>query len=128
MHGGTGSESGRADAQPGEVTALTCPDCGGAIWEETSGGLGRFHCRIGHAYSDERMLEAQAEALEDALWSAVVALQERADLLRRVQARLGGARTAPGEDADEAERQAAVIRAVIGATLRNVGVGSPSTE
>lgn len=40
------------------------------------------------AYSEQDLLETQAAALDDALWAAVVALEERADLLRRVQALL----------------------------------------
>src|SRR2546421_4483719 len=32
----------------GEPSGLTCPDCGGALWEREEGSLVRFACRTGH--------------------------------------------------------------------------------
>jgi two-component system chemotaxis response regulator CheB len=71
----------------GDATLLTCPDCGGVMLERDEGGLVRFACQVGHAYSPESLDEEQGEALESALWTAVRTLEERADLLRRMARR-----------------------------------------
>jgi two-component system chemotaxis response regulator CheB len=63
----------RAVAQRGEPSEFTCPECGGTLWEQQEGNLLRFRCRVGHAYSTESLVAEQREALEGALWGAVVA-------------------------------------------------------
>jgi two-component system chemotaxis response regulator CheB len=63
---------------------LTCPDCGGVLWEIKEGGQVRYRCHVGHIYSMNSMLEEQARAIESALWSATRALRERAFLMRRL--------------------------------------------
>ena len=75
---------------PGEPTPLTCPDCGGVIWEQADGGLARFRCHVGHSFSAESMLELQSDSVETALWTALRVLEERADLLRRLAGRQYG--------------------------------------
>jgi two-component system chemotaxis response regulator CheB len=83
-------EGGELDAsargQEGDVTELSCPDCGGTLWE-TGDVFPRFHCRVGHAFSPESLLVGQSSALEEAMWAAVVALEERADLADRMARR-----------------------------------------
>jgi two-component system chemotaxis response regulator CheB len=79
-------EFGREDPE-GDPTLLTCPDCGGVMLERDEGGLIRFACQVGHAYSPESLDEEQGEALESALWTAIRSLDERADLLRRMARR-----------------------------------------
>lgn len=80
-------EFGREDPA-GSPTLLTCPDCGGVMLErDEDGGLVRFACQVGHAYSPESLNEHQGEALESALWNATRTLDERADLLRRMARR-----------------------------------------
>ena len=74
----------------GTPSTLTCPDCGGALWEHDEGRFVRFSCRTGHAYSPESLATEQGNALETALWSALRSLEERADLLQRMQRRAGG--------------------------------------
>jgi two-component system chemotaxis response regulator CheB len=82
------AEVGTADIEsgplPGPPTALTCPDCGGAIWESVSGELVRYRCHVGHAYTADSMVSAQASVVEAALWTAVRALEEKAELSRRL--------------------------------------------
>ena len=41
----------------------------------------RFRCRVGHAYSDEAMVAAKDDAVEEALWVALQTLQERVQML-----------------------------------------------
>lgn len=79
-------EFGR-DSIEGDPTLLTCPDCGGVMLEREEGGVVRFACQVGHAYSPESFDEEQGEALESALWTAIRTLEERADLLRRMARR-----------------------------------------
>jgi two-component system chemotaxis response regulator CheB len=79
-------EFGREQIE-GDATLLTCPDCGGVMLERDEGGLVRFACQVGHAYSPESLDEEQGEALESALWTAIRTLEERADLLRRMARR-----------------------------------------
>jgi two-component system chemotaxis response regulator CheB len=76
----------------GPPTALTCPECGGALWEQQDGPSLRFACHVGHAYSVASLVEEQGRALETTLWSAVRALEERADMHRRLARRTTGSR------------------------------------
>jgi two-component system chemotaxis response regulator CheB len=68
----------------GRVSALTCPECHGALWELDEGGLLRFRCRIGHIYSPDSLLEEQADTVDRALWAALRSLEERAALCRKL--------------------------------------------
>jgi two-component system, chemotaxis family, protein-glutamate methylesterase/glutaminase len=72
---------------PGPPTALTCPECGGALWEVVSGNLVRYRCHVGHAYTADSMVAEQASLVEGALWSALRALEEKAELSRRLAER-----------------------------------------
>lgn len=72
----------------GPPTPLTCPDCGGALWELQEGEVVRYRCHVGHGYSAEGMLTAQSAKLESSLWSAMRTLQEKAELARRLGARM----------------------------------------
>jgi two-component system chemotaxis response regulator CheB len=78
------------DPRDGDLTGLTCPECGGALWEHLStDGYVRFKCHVGHAYSPESLETAQSDGLEVALWSALRTLQERGDVFRRLARRSG---------------------------------------
>jgi two-component system chemotaxis response regulator CheB len=72
---------------PGPPTALTCPDCGGTLWELASGNMVRYRCHVGHAYTADSMVGAQAVVVEEALWTAVRSLEEKAELSRRLAER-----------------------------------------
>jgi len=72
----------------GAPSVFTCPSCHGAIWELEDGGLLRFRCHTGHAFSPESLLAEQADGLEDVLYSALRALEEKAVALRRIGERL----------------------------------------
>ena len=70
--------------RPGEPSGLTCPECNGALFEIKDGTIARYRCRVGHAYSMETLFSDQAQSVEAALWSAMVALKEKAVLSRRM--------------------------------------------
>jgi two-component system, chemotaxis family, protein-glutamate methylesterase/glutaminase len=75
---------------PGPPSSFTCPECSGALWELRDGALVRYRCRVGHTYSEDAMVEAQGEAVEAALWTALEVLEERGELLRRIAGRMEG--------------------------------------
>lgn len=70
----------------GRSSTITCPGCGGVLWELHNDSLVRFRCHIGHAYSLDSLVSEQADMVEQALWSAVRALEEKAALARRMEA------------------------------------------
>ncbi|WP_445629489.1 chemotaxis protein CheB [Nostoc sp. DSM 114167] len=74
--------------RPGKPSNFACPDCGGILWELEEGNLLRFRCRTGHAYSAETLLATQSEKVEDALWIALRALEEKASLSHRMASRM----------------------------------------
>jgi two-component system chemotaxis response regulator CheB len=73
--------------QEGRLSGLTCPDCGGTLWEIDEGKLARYRCRVGHAFTEASLSQEQDEAVEQALWAAVVTLEERAALLASMRRR-----------------------------------------
>jgi two-component system, chemotaxis family, protein-glutamate methylesterase/glutaminase len=73
---------------PGDPSPFACPDCGGVLTEVDDDAVIRFRCRVGHAYSADSLLASQEESVEQAFYMALRALEERADLSRRVARRL----------------------------------------
>jgi two-component system chemotaxis response regulator CheB len=69
-------------------SGLTCPECGGSLWESTAPGPLHFRCRTGHAFSPESLAAEQSETLEAALWAAIRSLEENAALARGMAERL----------------------------------------
>jgi two-component system, chemotaxis family, protein-glutamate methylesterase/glutaminase len=103
---------------PGVLTPLTCPECGGTLWLQDDYGSQRFHCRVGHKFSAEGLLLGKQQALEAALWAAVVALDERVDLSRRIVRRLEGSGRPSQlrrheQDIAAAQHQAAFLRGLL---------------
>jgi two-component system chemotaxis response regulator CheB len=100
---------------PGRPSGFSCPDCNGVLWQIRDGGLERYRCRVGHAWSPESLLTQQSDALEAALWVALRSLEERAALARRLAEparRRGHSITATRfeEQAAEAEQAARLVR------------------
>lgn len=115
--------------RPGTPSGFGCPDCGGALWELDQEGLIRFRCRTGHAFSANTLLAQQSEALEEALWSAFRALEEKAALAQRIatQARdrnriISAERFE--EQEQDARQRAALVRQLL---LNDNGNGKLST-
>jgi two-component system, chemotaxis family, protein-glutamate methylesterase/glutaminase len=80
----------------GPLSPITCPDCHGTMQEIVEGGLVRYRCHTGHAYTLETLGAVQAQAWERALYGAYRAQHERSMLVRRMadQARREGASSA----------------------------------
>jgi two-component system, chemotaxis family, protein-glutamate methylesterase/glutaminase len=72
----------------GTISAFSCPECSGSLWEITEGEIVRYRCRVGHAYTEEALAAGQGAAVESSLWSALRALEERIELTRRLVRRL----------------------------------------
>lgn len=107
----------------GPPTGFTCPECRGPLWEHKEGQLVRYRCRVGHAYSEEAMVDSQNSTVEAALWTALEVLEERAELLNRIAARPGThprSRARFEEGAREAAARAAIIRRVLVADQESV--------
>jgi two-component system, chemotaxis family, protein-glutamate methylesterase/glutaminase len=79
-----GTAALRTGHPPGQPASIVCPECGGALWETDNEGVLHFRCHVGHAYTAETLLASQTDALESALWRAVRALEEKAELSRRL--------------------------------------------
>lgn len=103
---------------PGTPAGLTCPECGGSLFEEPGERPMHFRCRTGHAYSPESLLAKQSDSLEVAFWAALRSLEENAALTRRMEKRSrehGRLRTCEvyKRRADEAEKHAAIMRSIL---------------
>jgi two-component system, chemotaxis family, protein-glutamate methylesterase/glutaminase len=103
------------NGRPGTPSAFACPECGGTLWEIHDSDLIRFRCRTGHAFSAQTLLAEQAEALEEALWIALRALEENASLANRMAQRSeeqGRHHSAThfSEEAEAARQRAEIIR------------------
>jgi two-component system chemotaxis response regulator CheB len=68
----------------GEPSVYACPDCKGVLWEIKEDELIRYRCRSGHGFSAESLAIQQGEVIENALWTALTTLEERASFLRKM--------------------------------------------
>jgi two-component system chemotaxis response regulator CheB len=101
----------------GDESPFSCPTCGGVL-RETPDDVVRFRCRVGHAFGADGLLHAQSETLDDALWVALRALQERAELSTRLRKRMEerGRQSLAARyerQREEAERAAGSIRTLL---------------
>jgi two-component system chemotaxis response regulator CheB len=72
----------------GVPSRFACPECGGVLWNARSEGPLSLRCEVGHAYSAGTLAEEQTDTVERALWAALRALEDKAELatLRAVTA------------------------------------------
>ena len=80
----------------GQLSELTCPECGGALRELEGGAVVRFRCHVGHGYTADSLIADQSAHLDNVFWSALRALEEHSMLRRRM-----------AEDAEQGGRGAA---------------------
>ena len=117
MNPGEGLES-TPERPSGPPSAFTCPECHGPLWEVSEGDLVRYRCRVGHAYSEDSMMIEQGSTVETALWSALEALEERAEFLGRMSSRHAEHRPRLHDRfagaAEDARERAELIRRALG--------------
>jgi two-component system chemotaxis response regulator CheB len=65
----------------GPPVAMTCPECGGPLWELRDAHVRRYRCHMGHGLTASTALVGQEHLVEHSLWIAARALEERAALL-----------------------------------------------
>ncbi len=68
-----------------ERSALTCPDCSGALWRLRDEHPVRYRCHTGHAFSSLSLEEGSAKSTENAIWAAIRAVHERIIFARERQ-------------------------------------------
>jgi two-component system chemotaxis response regulator CheB len=115
-------------ARSGEATGFTCPECHGGIFAVQLEGSQQFRCRVGHAFTSESLFAEQAASLEAALWTALRALEESAEMARRLVTRSaarGNHRAAEmfGQNARTYDERARVIRDILRVGLPGEGDG-----
>jgi two-component system, chemotaxis family, protein-glutamate methylesterase/glutaminase len=106
------------EARHGPPTPITCPACGGSLWESADEGVVRYACHVGHQYAPDSLLAEHGEAVEQALWTAVRTLEQHAELRQRMSARAqaaGLSMVAEGfaEDSRDYHTQAQAIRRLV---------------
>ncbi|MDB5206878.1 MAG: chemotaxis protein CheB [Flavisolibacter sp.] len=67
----------------GAPTALTCPECHGALVKFTEGKIVRFRCHTGHAFTDTALLAGVTKSVEENLWKTVKGLEEAIMILEQ---------------------------------------------
>ncbi|TRO66497.1 chemotaxis protein CheB [Christiangramia sabulilitoris] len=66
----------------GKKVPLSCASCGGPLWKIKDTEIDRYRCHVGHSFSQEALLLAQNENLEETLWVCFRTLEEKKNLLR----------------------------------------------
>ncbi|HLM53305.1 MAG TPA: chemotaxis protein CheB [Pseudoxanthomonas sp.] len=67
-------------------STFACPDCHGSLWELSGTTPLRYRCHTGHAFTLRSLVHAQCQGTDEAVWSAVRAMQERQLLMERTAA------------------------------------------
>jgi two-component system chemotaxis response regulator CheB len=91
------------------------------LWQIEDGPILRFRCRVGHAWAADNLLQQQGEGVEEALWMALRALEDRAALSLKLAERAehGGRRLSAmryREDLDAMARSIGVLRQLLTST------------
>jgi len=110
---------GEGPREEANGTRYTCPDCGGVLFEQQESGLTRFRCSVGHVFSMESLAVEQARHLEGAMWTAVRALEDRAELLQQM---------ARSSDRTERPRSARAFEAQAADLVRRAGLVRDAIE
>ena len=102
----------------GAPSGLTCPGCGGALWERNAGGLIFYRCHVGHSYTADSMAAEHESELEQTLWASLRMFQENAALHDRMATKADerGDPMMSGrwrERAEESRRRTEIIRQIL---------------
>jgi two-component system chemotaxis response regulator CheB len=99
-------------------STFVCPECNGALWEVKDANPRRYRCHTGHGFTLRALQHAQASATDEAMWSALRALQEKQLLLQALaesHAAVGDKEEAARleEEADRTGRHGETLRSLI---------------
>jgi two-component system, chemotaxis family, protein-glutamate methylesterase/glutaminase len=72
-------EISTADITAESPTALSCPECGGPLWQRGPDQQ-RFQCLVGHAYHLSSLANAHDDQLDRTLWAAIRLFEQRANI------------------------------------------------
>lgn len=100
----------------GAPSKYACPECHGVLLQIDDDAPVRFRCHTGHAYAIESLLSEMDDVIEDSLWSAIRALEERAMLMRHASQHAPEA-NGDGEkmrqSAEDTQRRADLVRKAV---------------
>ena len=68
----------------GPFSSNTCPECHGTMVKIQEGSIVRFRCHTGHSYSIQTLLAHVNETIDDHVWSAIRAIDERILVLHQM--------------------------------------------
>lgn len=117
----------------GSLTALSCPDCGGPLWEISDKGPVRYRCHIGHSMTGRGLLVGQERHVEGALWTAVRVLEEKLraqDRLARSEGTAGRQYAAQrfADSAAETRKQIRLLQSLLtGHVPQSIATSKPSS-
>ena len=85
-----GADAAELDVkQLGKLSEFTCPDCHGTLIELTNGNLQLFRCHTGHSFGSASLAAELTESVEQSLWTAIRAVEERVRLLKHLAQHAG---------------------------------------
>ena len=104
--------------QIGTRVPLTCPECGGAIWEIRRAGPLRYRCHTGHAFTARTLAALQGGEVEEAMWAAVRALHEQEQLFRQLHRKSHASEDEYLLKAEQAREHAQLLRDLVATRVR----------
>jgi two-component system chemotaxis response regulator CheB len=110
----------------GRPSVFSCPDCGGVMFEIAAEGPARFRCHTGHAFSLLSLTAVQEELADEALWTALRAMQEKEAGLRRLAESTPTLLPRHSELLAEARALAAAATTLRALTVGEARFGSPA--
>jgi two-component system chemotaxis response regulator CheB len=105
----------------GLLSPFTCPTCRGALWEIDEASHLRYRCHTGHAFSHGSLTAEQGLLAEQAVYTALRAVEQKAAALRRLTQQWQGRYAALDEDYGQRARDLDATAE----TLRRLLAGSP---
>ncbi len=104
--------------QIGTRTTYSCPECNGSIWQIGTEEPLRFRCHIGHSFTADIFISEQTQNIENALWSAVRAMEEKVTFSRQMAERMKNynlqkAATKYEDHAKSLDEEVSLIREII---------------
>jgi two-component system chemotaxis response regulator CheB len=116
-----------ANLEPARPSAITCPECGGALRDERGDGIEAFRCHVGHGFAADTLDSEHTRRVEAALWTALRTLEESVELRQRLgdharKRRLDAIARGYDRARRDAEKRADVIRSALAEPSKSDGI------